>query len=181
MPQSPQALFEECVDRHADSLYRVAFRLMGDRDLAQELVQESFLQAWQNLAALRDPNRMRGWLFSILRNQYGKRMRTETRWQTLPPEQVGTLTNPPANSTGDLQSALQEALHQLEDHHKLPLLLVAMEGLSTAEAAEVLELPPGTLLSRLHRGRQKLKEILVRDPAFVAPEIESSPPKPSTP
>jgi RNA polymerase sigma-70 factor (ECF subfamily) len=168
MPTDPelQQRFEQCVDDCAGSLFRVAFRLTGNRTLASELVQETYLNAWKNISGLKDPERMRSWLFAILRNQYSKLIRKESR--TAPASgqldsiAVMSKTN---DQTTDL---VQEAIARLDENHKLPVLLVSMEGLSVDEASKLLDLPRGTVLSRLHRGRQKLKEILVRGQSRVA-------------
>jgi RNA polymerase sigma-70 factor (ECF subfamily) len=66
-----------------------------------------------------------------------------------------------ANTT-DTSELIQSAINQLGDKHKLPVLLVSMEGLTVEQAAEVLEVPKGTILSRLHRARKELKTILER-------------------
>ena len=72
MPADLQSreLFERCISQHADSLYRVAFRLSGRRELAEELVQETYLNAWNGIESLSDVSKMRGWMFAILRNQF---------------------------------------------------------------------------------------------------------------
>ena len=72
--QARTSLFESCVERYHPSLYRVAYRLTGRQALAMELVQETYLQAWRGLSSLRDPERMRSWLFAIMRRQYLKQM-----------------------------------------------------------------------------------------------------------
>lgn len=167
MPPDPQLQrqFETVVDEHSDSMYRVAWRLTGNRDLAAELVQESYLQAWQGLESLRDRARLRSWLFGILRFQFSKQMRREARSSNLPPEAVESLIDPSDPSdTIDRETAdqVQAAIGQLNDEHKFPILLVSMEGFSVDQAAEILEVPRGTVLSRLHRGRQKLKQLLER-------------------
>ena len=73
-----QTQFEECVSTCAESMYRVAFRLTGNQTLASELVQETYLNAWKSLDSLKDNNRMRSWMFSILRYQYTKLLRRES-------------------------------------------------------------------------------------------------------
>ena len=75
--------FEAAVDQFADSMYRVAFRLTGNRELANELVQESYYQAWRSLGSLKDIQKMRSWMFAILRNQYTKQLRSESGWQSM--------------------------------------------------------------------------------------------------
>lgn len=161
-----QQRFEQCVEDCADSLFRVAFRLTGNRTLAGELVQETYLNAWKSISSLKDPNRMRGWLFSILRNQYSKLIRTESR-NAAAVEQLDSIAVEP-ETENQLTDIIQEAIGRLDENHKLPVLLVSMEGLTVDEAAKILDLPRGTVLSRLHRGRQKLKEILMREQSRVA-------------
>ena len=81
--QQLQRQFESAVDEHAAALYRVAWRLTSDGHLANELVQETWLQAWQGLATLRDPDKLKSWLFGIMRFQYSKLVRRETRTSRL--------------------------------------------------------------------------------------------------
>lgn len=155
---SIQQTYERCVETCADSLYRVAYRLTGDRVLASELVQETYLAAWKNLTSLADSNKMRSWMFAILRNQYSKLIRKESKTAQASelafdvPQQTA-----PSNETVD---RVQQAIARLPENHRLPILLVAMEGLSVEEAAGVIGIPKGTVLSRLHRARQKLKAFL---------------------
>ena len=104
---------------------------------------------------------MRGWLFAILRNQYSKLIRKESR-STPTAEHLDTIasTEKPVDPTRDL---VQSAIEELDEKHKIPLLLVSMEGMSVDQTAEMLGVPRGTVLSRLHRAREKLKQILMRD------------------
>lgn len=161
-----QQRFEQCVEDCADPLFRVAFRLTGNQTLASELVQETYLNAWKSISGLKDLERMRSWLFAILRNQYSKLIRKESRTVSTS-EQLDSIAASPEkdNQTTDM---VQAAIACLDEIHKLPVLLVSMEGLTVEEAAEILQLPRGTVLSRLHRGRQKLKEILMRESSRVA-------------
>ena len=176
-----QQVFERCVDTNADALYRVAFRLLGDATLANELVQDTYLNAWKNIDSLKDIERMRAWMFSILRNQYTKLLSKEkkfTRYTQSTPQIDGSQSADRRPSIEDVaapipkldrqnkQIMIQNALQQLDDKHKLPLLLVSMEGMTVDQAATSLDLPRGTVLSRLHRGREKLKETLARSAEF---------------
>ena len=154
-------LFEQCIEKCADSMYRVAFRLTGNHTLARELVQETSLAAWKSIEKLRDTNRMRAWMFAILRNQYTKLISKESK-SPAPVETFDDLTSPQTNNPNEIQDAVQNAIEQLDEKHRLPLLLVSMEGLSVDEAANVLDIPRGTVLSRLSRSRDKLKAILIR-------------------
>lgn len=159
-------LFEQCIEQHADSLYRVALRLMGNRDLADELIQETYLNAWRGLESLKDETKMRGWLFAILRNQYTKILRSTSKTTqlptTIPIEEVALARSEDAVQV-EQQYRVQTAIDRLPDSQKIPTLLIVMEGLSVEEAAAVLSIPRGTVLSRLHRGRAKLKRWLTVD------------------
>jgi RNA polymerase sigma-70 factor (ECF subfamily) len=153
-----QKTYEDCVESCADALYRVAFRLTGNPTLASELVQETYLNAWKSLPTLSDPNKMKSWMFSILRNQYSKLIRKESR--SVSPSEL--IHEAAAQTAADTEAAdeVQAAIAQLDEKHRMPLLLVSMEGLSAEAAAGILDIPRGTVLSRLHRARQKLKSIL---------------------
>lgn len=157
--ESRRALFQSAVEQHADSIYRVAFRLSGHHELARELVQETFLAGWKNLEQIDQPERIRAWLMGILRNQFSKQLARETR------QRHAGLEAEPAVGDGDrmLTRSVQAAIAKLDEDHRLPILLVAMEGWSTEEVAEMLDIPRGTVLSRLYRARQQLKLILAPD------------------
>ena len=170
-PHDSYERFEQCVDMCADGLYRLALRLTSNSALAAELVQETYLQAWKNMDQLKETDKLRAWMFAILRNQYTKLLRREVREVSpigfsggrvpLDNAMENIAANPNGNNPGrdlELKEAVQLALEQLDDKHKFPLLLVTMEGLSVEEAADVLDLPRGTVLSRLHRGRAALKQ-----------------------
>ncbi len=170
-----QRQFEGCVDQFHAGLYRVAFRLTGRQAVAVELVQETYLQAWKGLASLRDPEKMRAWLFAILRRQYLKLMRRPGmilatdmsivengadadagQWL----ENLGTVPSEVTNR--ERRDLIQWALDQLDEKYRFPVLLQLMEGLSVEEISTALELPAGTVLSQLSRGKQKLREVLER-------------------
>ncbi len=156
-----KTIYEQCVNSCADSLYRTAYRLTGNDTLACELIQETYFNAWKSLDSLADPTRIRAWIFSILRFQFSKLLRAEKK-------SVGTSEHLDAiqdKPTADSETTdwVQNALNQLDEKHKMPLLLVSMEGMSVDEASQVLEIPRGTVLSRLHRGRDRLRKILNRE------------------
>jgi RNA polymerase sigma-70 factor, ECF subfamily len=159
-PQTDQRLLEAAIEAHADSMYRVAFRLTRDRERADEIVQETFMGAWKGIRSLKDPDKIKSWLFGILRNQFYQSIERNKR--ILKTEALQDPVAPDSNPT-DLQEQVQQALAELDEDQRLPILLVSMEGWSIEEAAETLGIPKGTVLSRLHRGRQKLKEILTRE------------------
>jgi RNA polymerase sigma-70 factor (ECF subfamily) len=159
-PQTDQRLLEAAIEAHADSMYRVAFRLTGDRERAEEIVQETFIGAWKGIRGLKEPDKIKSWLFGILRNQFHQSIERKQRILRTEPLQDTVASD---WNTTDLQEQVQHALAELDEDHRLPILIVSMEGWSIEEAAEMLGIPKGTVLSRLHRGRQRLKEILTRE------------------
>jgi RNA polymerase sigma-70 factor (ECF subfamily) len=156
-----RAMYADCVHQHANDLYRLAYRLCGNADTAEDLVQEAFYHAWKNLEQLRDGRRAKAWLFQILRHRYAHWVRDCTR-QIQPQSlerQPADAVDPNPSSLTQLarRDDLQEALNELDDTMKTPLLMVYLEGLTCREAAESLDIPLGSLLSRIHRARQKLQ------------------------
>ena len=156
-----RARYERWVRDHADGLYRLAYRLCGDAAVAEELVQETFYEAWKGMRRLRDPQRARNWLMRILRRRHARWRRELARWpgSDASPDSSETPQPGPVRLVSEAES-LQAALDQLPDRYKVPLLLVFLEDLSCREVASQLDLPVGTVLSRLHRGRQRLRDAL---------------------
>ena len=151
--------FEQCIEACAGSLYRVAFRLTGNATLANELVQETYLNAWRSIDSLKDTNKLRSWLFAIMRNQYSKIVIKENKAISTT-DQIEGIGTAETTRRQELRRAVQEAVNELDEKHRLPVLLVSMEGMTVDQAAEILQIPRGTVLSRLSRGREKLKLIL---------------------
>ncbi len=154
--------YERWVCDYASELFGYAYRLCGDREIADDLVQETFYEAWKSKGGLRHEDRARAWLFQILRHRYGRWRRHENRGPlkvsidavNLEIVGAGSETAPPQHDE------LQKALDRLSDRLKLPLLMVLVQGLTCQEAADCLDLPLGTVLSRIHRAKRKLRETL---------------------
>lgn len=167
-PDGRQALYNSWVRDYSQDLYRCALRLCGQPHVAEELVQEVFYEAWRSMDTLRDQAKARVWLLSILRHRYMHWLRDQKRHPKSGPaaqEQAQRL------STGDdlpqdilaRQESLQAALDALEDRYKVPFLLVFLEGMTCQRAAEFLDIPLGTVLSRIHRARHFLRDHLERE------------------
>ena len=162
--------YEQWVERHGEELYRFAYRLCGQKEQAEDLVQETFYHAWQSMGSLREEHRARAWLFRILRHRYSHQVRTASRRPRAntplesAPERSDPAPQPPVEVMAREES-LQLALDGLEDRYRVPLLMVFMEGLTCREAAEQLEIPLGTVLSRIHRGRRVMRQVLEKQEA----------------
>lgn len=188
-PKARHAMYEQWVRQYGAELYRFAHRACGDCEVAEDLVQETFYEAWKCMNRLRDTERARAWLFQILRHRYSRWVRTERRNPAPAPGTFGISPSDTAaphaaseraegNGVSNLaeRDALQLALNQVSDVLKLPLLMVFIEGLTCRETAARLDLPLGTVLSRIHRAKRQLRAIL-REPlgAEARDEVDEEP------
>ncbi len=157
-------LYETLVRLHAAEIYRYVLRLCGDRDVADDLVQETFCEAWRSIGSLKEPQHAKAWLFGIARHRNAHRVRRRTRRiRTDNESQIEGMTDqagPDILERLSDQNLLQTALNGLEDRYKEPFLLVFLEDFTCREVSEMLELPLGTVLSRIHRARQMLRRTL---------------------
>ena len=173
----------ELIDAHYEALYRYAYRLTGSAADAEDLTQEAFGKALARLAQLREPDRAKGWLFRILRNLYLHKVRDDRRHRVVPLDAVGDLPGrmeeePPAIDAAQLQKALDE----LEEGFRTPLILFYFEEFSYRDIAEQMELPIGTVMSRLARAKAYLRARLCpngADDRSVA-EGQKDSPKPAS-
>ena len=184
MPQRDREFYAGLVGSHAAELYRFAYRLCGARETAEDLVQETFCEAWRSLADLRDKQNVRAWLFQILRYRHAHFVRDNRRrlpvFTSLSEEQIPAVTKEDPLESLARREFLQQAIDRLEDHYKEPFLMVFLQGLTCEEAARELRLPLGTVLSRIHRARELLRGHLRRlnpDAVAVGDELmpESNP------
>lgn len=164
--------FKELSHPHINFLYNMALRYSGNTFDAEDLVQEALYIAFKEFSKLRDPSRFKSWLFAILRNLHLKEIRNTCRrrkfeWDEKYDyiEHLGTLSK-----EGDAEALLEKKFEEAEirelvdalpEKYKSPLLLYHMEGLFYKEIAEYLELPVGTVMSRLSRAREYLKKKMI--------------------
>ncbi len=146
--------YETLVRAHAADLFRFAYRLTGTHAAAEDLLQETFSEAWRCLEQLRRPSAARAWLLQILRNRHAHQQRGAARRPALGGD-IDALESEAHD--GPTRDALQRALDQLDDRFKVPFLLVFLEGLTCQETADAMGVPLGTVLSRIHRARVALR------------------------
>src|SRR5438128_1661568 len=162
-----QRRMQRLVDEHYVALYRYAYRLAGTAADAEDLTQEAFCKAQLSLAQLRDPERAKSWLFCILRNAYLHKMRAQKKQQcVLLPDLNDLAERPPGPSLLVEPERLQEALNELPEGFRTPVILYYFEDFSYRDIAEHMDLPLGTVMSRLARAKAHLRARLV-DPAAV--------------
>lgn len=158
---------ERLVADHYHSLYRYAYRLTGNAVDAEDLTQESFCKAQEKWSQLREPERAKAWLFSILRNAYLHRARAEKNHRLVSLDDVGEVADQAAESLPLIEpSKLQEALDVLPEVFRTPLILYYFEEFSYRDIAEQMDLPLGTVMSRLARAKNFLRSRL------LGPDVE---------
>jgi RNA polymerase sigma-70 factor (ECF subfamily) len=153
---------EQLVHQHYEGLYRYAYRLSGSAADAEDLTQDAFCQAQLKLSQLRDPARVKAWLFSILRNTYLHRLRAARREPTLPLEGIGDVAQPLPDPLPEVDpQRLQQVLNELPEDFRTPVILYYFEDFSYREIAEQMDLPIGTVMSRLARAKAHLRARLL--------------------
>lgn len=173
--QSPPVDMPALVAAHHAAVYRYARRLTGCAAQAEDLTQQTFLIAQQKLDQLRDPARSGGWLLAIARNCFLKsRRRPEPAAASVG---INVEHLPGRTTAGDAidREALEQALAQLPDEFRLVLLMFYFEELSYQEIAAQLELPLGTVMSRMSRAKTQLRSQLA-PPAEAARPAARRPP-----
>lgn len=144
---------------HAD-MFRYAAWLCRDRSIAEDVVQEALLRAWKSLDSLRDDDAAKHWLLTIVRREnarYFERKRLETvDVDDLTPAQEALI----AEADTEELDTVREAIYELEDDYREPLVLQVLMGYTTSEIAELMGLKQGAVLTRLHRARHKLKDVV---------------------
>jgi RNA polymerase sigma-70 factor (ECF subfamily) len=159
----PEA-FDELVARWHVPLWTYARRITGSDDAAADAVQDAWLRALRGLPRLREPARIRAWLFGIARRVLMDRLRAQYAAPTvvdLDPEEIHAALEPaPAGDADEQSAALQAGLDRLPVLERETLVLFYLRELSLAEIAAVLGIPEGTVKSRLFRSRKLLRETL---------------------
>lgn len=153
----------ELVAEHADSVYRLAFRLSGNPHDAEDLTQETFMRVFRSLKKYQ-PGTFEGWLHRITTNLFLDmvRHRGKIRMEALPEdyERVpgNEMTPEQAFNVANLDPALQEALDKLGPDFRVAVVLCDVVGMTYDEIADTLGVKMGTVRSRIHRGRSQLRE-----------------------
>lgn len=188
-PADARARFEALVGAHLDGLYRVALRLSRNPTVAEDLVQEAMLRAWRSFHTFREGTNIRAWLYRILMNAHVDWYRKAARTPEVLEEEIGDEYLYAGARDGDalsqagnpevevldriMDQEVRESLDALPLPFRAAVMLVDVEGFSYKEAAEILGVPIGTVMSRLSRARHALKRRLAafaRDRHFVQGE-----------
>jgi RNA polymerase sigma-70 factor, ECF subfamily len=167
--------FEELVRRHAERLYAVVLRFVADAEEAQEVTQDAFLRAWRGIARFEGRSLFFTWLYRIGINEAKRRAGRQpaVRVASLDDETVPDTPDwseaPETRSElGDLRRVLEEALRSLPVEYRATIVLRDIEGLTTREAAEIMDVGEAAFKSRLHRARLAVRRAV--DDYFVEGE-----------
>ena len=152
--------YEQIVALHHESVYRFAFSLAGNADDAAELTQETYVRLLTKGGQLRDATKVKTWLFTTLYRIFLGWKHRENRFPHLEilsvHDELPPLTPDMADEL-DGETAMETAL-ELEEHLRAPLVLYYLQSLTYREIAEALDLPIGTVMSRLSRGKDLLRQ-----------------------
>ena len=170
-----QEHFADLAMEHMSSLYSAALRMTRNPADAEDLVQETFLKAFAAFHQFEDGTNLKAWLYRILTNTYINSYRRRQRQPVQAPTEEITdwqLAEAESHTSSGLKSAetealdrlpdsdVKEALQSLPEEFRLAVYLADVEGFSYKEIAEILDIPIGTVMSRLHRGRKLLEKLL---------------------
>ena len=149
---------EKAVHDHYKGVFRFALHLCRNSEDAADLTQFAYEQLTQKQRDIRDTTRIKAWLNAVVYRKFLDQRRKVIRFPSVPIEDEAVLPQAPAvNSPARIDArAAVAALHELEDDLRAPLSLFYIESLPYREIARILDLPIGTVMSRLHRGKEKL-------------------------
>lgn len=172
-----QANFERDAMQYAPQLYTAAMRMTRNPADAEDLVQETFLKAYRAYHTFAEGTNLKAWLYRILTNTYINRYRRERRRPTETDlgdiedlylyRRIGADQSAAASGSAEdavlsglVEADIKRAVEDLPEAFRLPVLLADLEGFAYKEIAEILDIPIGTVMSRLHRGRKALQRAL---------------------
>jgi RNA polymerase sigma-70 factor, ECF subfamily len=174
-----EAAFRVLVERYQRRLFAVCVRVLGSSADAEEAVQETFVRLARHAATFRGEAQLSTWLYRVARNVCTDHVRYDARRPSTPVHDVTAVADEPEadDVVGARETAItvEAALARLDERSRSLLLLVAVDGLSYAEAAEVADLPVGTVKSRVSRARVRLGELLADAAIDAGPQPARGP------
>lgn len=166
------AAFGELVARYKDRLYNTVYRIVGNSEDAQDVVQDAFLNAYQSLASFKGDANFSTWIYRIAVNAAISVKRKRKAGLRLAQGTMPSIAGEPVDNSADAnpsrrlelreeEERVQAALSQLTDEHRTVLVLKDIDGRKYEEMAEILGVPIGTIRSRLHRARLELRTLFL--------------------
>lgn len=173
--QGDRSAYGELVRRYYDGVIHVVYRLCGDAHLAEDAAQEAFIRAWVHLPSFRPQSSLRNWLYQIAVNAAIDALRKQAKVTTGELDNLPLASFDPEPESAMIQAEqrgqVQKAILALPPSSRAVLVLREYEGLTYQEIASALDIPIGTVMSRLNFARSRLKEILA--PQFQSVEVEN--------
>ena len=174
---SEQVQFTADAMQYAPQLFSTALRMTRNRSDAEDLVQETYIKGWRSFRTFQEGTNLRAWLFRIMTNTYinkynaQKRKGTEVELDDVEElflyKRLGSIDQSQLSSSAEDQmlelftdDEVKNALEELPEDFRIPVLLSDVDGFSYKEISEMLEIPIGTVMSRLHRGRKAMQKML---------------------
>ena len=174
---SAQEQFTADAMQYAPQLFSTALRMTRNRSDAEDLVQETYIKGWRSFHTFQEGTNLRAWLFRIMTNTYinkynaQKRKGTEVELDDVEElflyKRLGSIDQSQLSSSAEDQmlelfsdDEVKNALEELPEDFRIPVLLSDVDGFSYKEISEMLEIPIGTVMSRLHRGRKAMQKML---------------------
>lgn len=177
--QRDEKAFREIVELYRDRVYNLTFRMMGNAEDAEDVAQEVFISVFKNIDSFRGDAKFSTWLYRVAANHCKNRIKYLARRhdrqkdefdETINREQAsGALTGPNPSprpdarlETMELEKVMRAAIQELDENHRLLVVLRDIEELSYEEICAITELPQGTVKSRLHRARVELRKKMTK-------------------
>ena len=174
---SEQVQFTADAMQYAPQLFSTALRMTRNRSDAEDLVQETYIKGWRSFHTFQEGTNLRAWLFRIMTNTYinkynaQKRKGSEVELDDVEElflyKRLGSIDQSQLSSSAEDQmlelftdDEVKNALEELPEDFRIPVLLSDVDGFSYKEISEMLEIPIGTVMSRLHRGRKAMQKML---------------------
>ena len=154
------AAFHALADTHLDAAYRLAYAILRNPGDAQDATHDAFVQAWRKWSTLRDPSRFDQWFDRILVNICRNRVKRVTRWQAKDISCEVALAGPDQYGPSDNRDLLGNAIATLSADHQVVVALRYYRDLSVEEIAKRLDVPAGTVQSRLHYALKRLQTVI---------------------
>ena len=159
--------FEKHLSPYVPILYKSAIRMCGNPENAQDLVQETLYAAIKHFDQLKDPEKTKSWMFSILRNLFLREIektkkRVEIEFDSICDRLSGGHNIEEEFLRAELKSSIRDVLNTLEEKLRLPLTKFFFDGLSYKEISDCMNIPIGTVMSRIARAKVHLKKELLR-------------------
>lgn len=162
-PDDRRASFERLADEHLERSYRLARVILGNRVDAEDAVHDAVVTAWRKWSTLRDPTRFQAWFGRIVVNTCRDRLRKSARRQerilalevtTVAPDEFGSIHE---------RERMSRAFAALDPDHRVVLTLRYYRDLTVDDIAELIDVRPGTVKSRLHRAQSRMRELLAAE------------------